>query len=122
MKRIVLAALLSSAAFSGMARADTVILAHAQPPGNPRSLTSTSANVIQMTANSQGATAQIVPELNVIGLPFLFGDAPTAWSVIDGDIKAMIDEAPLLASTGRPLGPVPAPLRPARAVRPTRCR
>ena len=126
MKRIVLAALLSSAAFSGMARADTVILAHAQPPGNPRSLaadffaekvaacsngnitvsvagaatmgddvealTSTSANVIQLTANSQGATAQIVHELNVIGLPFLFQDAPTAWAVIDGEIKAMIDE------------------------------
>ena len=126
MKRIALAVLLCSAALSGMAHADTVILAHAQPPGNPRSLaadffaekvaacsdgnitvnvagaatmgddvealTSTSANVIQMTANSQGATAQIVPELNVIGLPFLFPDAPAAWSAIDGDIRGMIDE------------------------------
>ncbi len=126
MNRSILGAILCSTVFAGAASADTVILAHAQPPGNPRSLaadffaekvaacsegrievnvagaatmgddvealTSTSANVIQITANSQGATAQIIPELNVIGLPFLFADAPSAWKVIDGEIKAQIDE------------------------------
>jgi TRAP-type transport system periplasmic protein len=126
MKHTVLAALLSTAALSCAAHADEIILAHAQPPGNPRSLaadffaeklaectgggitvsvagsstmgddvealTSASANVIQIAANSQGATAQIIPELNVIGLPFLFGDAPTAWAAIDGEIKDIIDE------------------------------
>lgn len=126
MKSAVLAAILGSVAFGGIASADEIILAHAQPPGNPRSmaadffaekvaactegritvnvagaatmgddveaLTSTAANVIQITANSQGATAQIVPELNVIGLPFLFADAPSAWQAIDGDIKGKIDE------------------------------
>ncbi|WP_410218477.1 TRAP transporter substrate-binding protein [Paracoccus sp. (in: a-proteobacteria)] len=126
MKRTLTAALLSSAALSGMAHAETIILAHAQPPGNPRSLaadlfaeklsectnggitvsvagsstmgddvealTSASANIIQIAANSQGATAQIIPELNVIGLPFLFEDAPTAWAAIDGEIKDIIDE------------------------------
>ncbi|WP_235933153.1 TRAP transporter substrate-binding protein [Paragemmobacter ruber] len=45
-----------------------------------------------MTANSQWATGQIVPEINAIGLPFLFADAPTAWRVLDGDAGAMIDE------------------------------
>lgn len=126
MNRTILGAILCSTVFASVATAETVILAHAQPPGNPRSLaadffaekvaacsegrievsvagaatmgddvealTSTSANVIQMTANSQGATAQIIPELNVIGLPFLFPDAPSAWKVIDGPIKAQIDE------------------------------
>ncbi|UFM66984.1 TRAP transporter substrate-binding protein (plasmid) [Paracoccus sp. MA] len=126
MNRTILGAILSGTVFAGAAAADTIILAHAQPPGNPRSLaaeffaeklsactqgritvnvagaatmgddvealTSTSANVIQITANSQGATAQIVPELNVIGLPFLFADAPSAWKAIDGEIKAQIDE------------------------------
>lgn len=126
MKRILIATLLSSAALSGMAQADTIILAHAQPPGNPRSLaadffaqalsectgggitvnvagsstmgddvealTSASANIIQIAANSQGATAQIIPELNVIGLPFLFEDAPSAWAAIDGEIRDVIDE------------------------------
>lgn len=126
MTRSILGAILCSVALAGVASADTIILAHAQPPGNPRALaadlfaeklaacsegritvnvagaatmgddvealTSASANVIQITANSQGATAQIVPELNVIGLPFLFADAPSAWKAIDGDIKARIDE------------------------------
>lgn len=55
-------------------------------------LTSTASGVIQMTANSQGATGQIVPEINAIGLPFLFSDAPTAWRVLDGEVGAMIDE------------------------------
>lgn len=125
MKRILIATLLSSAALSATAQADTIILAHAQPPGNPRSLaadffaerlsdctgggitvnvagsstmgddvealTSASANIIQIAANSQGATAQIIPELNVIGLPFLFEDAPSAWAAIDGEIKDIID-------------------------------
>lgn len=55
-------------------------------------LTSTASGVIQLTANSQGATGQIVPEINAIGLPFLFADAPTAWRVLDGEVGAMIDE------------------------------
>lgn len=55
-------------------------------------LTSTASGVIQITANSQGATGQIVPEINAIGLPFLFSDAPTAWRVLDGDVGTLIDE------------------------------
>lgn len=55
-------------------------------------LTSTASGVIQITANSQGATGQIVPELNAVGLPFLFADAPTAWRALDGQVGAMIDE------------------------------
>lgn len=54
-------------------------------------LTSTSAGIVQITANSQGATGQIVPEINLVGLPFLFSDSPTAWRVLDGDVGAMID-------------------------------
>jgi TRAP-type transport system periplasmic protein len=54
-------------------------------------LTSAASGVIQLTANSQGATGQIVPEINALGLPFLFADAPSAWRVMDGDVGAMID-------------------------------
>ncbi|WP_128253763.1 TRAP transporter substrate-binding protein [Falsirhodobacter deserti] len=126
MKKLLATTLLVSVALSGAASAETIILAHAQPPGNPRALaanffaehldqctegritvnvadsatmgddvealTSVAAGVIQITANSQGATAQIVPELNVIGLPFLFADAPSAWKVMDGEYKDEIDE------------------------------
>ncbi len=55
-------------------------------------LTSATAGIIQVTANSQGAMSQIVPEVGLIGLPFLFKDLPSAWAVLDGDVGAMIDE------------------------------
>ncbi|MEC5292426.1 TRAP transporter substrate-binding protein [Aurantimonas sp. C2-6-R+9] len=55
-------------------------------------LTSAQAGVIQVTANSQGAMSQIVPEVGLLGLPFLFKDLPSAWTILDGDIGKMIDE------------------------------
>lgn len=54
-------------------------------------LTSVSAGIIQVTANSQGAMSQIVPEIGLLGLPFLFADLPSAWAVLDGDVGAMLD-------------------------------
>ncbi|RDD64172.1 TRAP transporter substrate-binding protein [Thalassococcus profundi] len=55
-------------------------------------LTSATAGVIQVTANSQGAMSQIVPEIGLLGLPFLFEDLPTAWAVLDGEVGDMIDQ------------------------------
>ena len=55
-------------------------------------LTSASAGIIQITANSQGAMSQIVPEIGLLGLPFLFNDLPTAWKVLDGEVGDMLDE------------------------------
>lgn len=49
-------------------------------------LTSAQAGVIQMSANSQGAMAQIVPEVGMLGLPFLFNDEVTVWRVLDGPV------------------------------------
>lgn len=54
-------------------------------------LTSTAAGVINVTANSQGAMSQIVPEIGLIGLPFLFQDLETAWAVIDGEVGELLD-------------------------------
>lgn len=54
-------------------------------------LTSASAGIIQVSANSQGAMSQIVPEVALLGLPFLFQDLPTAWAVLDGEVGDMID-------------------------------
>ncbi|MBB3708893.1 TRAP transporter substrate-binding protein [Aminobacter aminovorans] len=71
----------------------TVNVAHSATMGDDvELLTSTAAGVIQLTPNSQGATGQIIPEINVIGLPFLFDDAPTAWRVLDGEVGKMLDE------------------------------
>ena len=55
-------------------------------------LTSATAGVINITANSQGPLSQIVPEIGLLGLPFLFKDLPTAWAVLDGEVGTMLDE------------------------------
>jgi len=72
--------------------ADTVNVAPSATLGNDvEMLTSATAGVIQVTANSQGAMSQIVPEIGLLGLPFLFKDLPTAWKVLDGEVGEMID-------------------------------
>lgn len=55
-------------------------------------LTSASAGVIHVTANSQGSMSQIVPEIGLLGLPFLFNDLPSAWKVLDGEVGDMLDK------------------------------
>lgn len=55
-------------------------------------LTSTAAGIINITANSQGPFAQIVPEAGTIGLPFLFDDVETAWDVLDGEVGELLDQ------------------------------
>lgn len=125
MKRLAVSLLMATTLVSPVF-AQNIILAHGNPPGNPRSegavkfgelvnacsngeltvtiadsasmgddvelLTSTASGIIQMTANSQGATGQIIPEVNAIGLPFLFADAPSAWAVLDGEVGDLIKE------------------------------
>lgn len=70
----------------------TVNVAPSATMGNDvEMLTSTAAGVINVTANSQGAMSQIVPEIGLIGLPFLFQDLETAWAVIDGEVGDLIN-------------------------------
>jgi len=54
-------------------------------------LLSAQSGVIQMTANSQGAMSQIVPEVGMLGLPFLFDSLPAAWRMLDGEVGDLID-------------------------------
>ncbi len=54
-------------------------------------ITSVQAGVINMTANSQGAFSQVVPEVGALGLPFLFAELPAAWAVLDGPIGEELD-------------------------------
>jgi len=46
-----------------------------------------------LSANSQGAMANIVPQANVFGLPFLFDSPQAAWEVVDGPIGDKVAEA-----------------------------
>lgn len=49
-------------------------------------LTSLRTGALDFTANSQGATSALLPELNILGLPFAFQDADTAYRVVDGPV------------------------------------
>ncbi|SFQ30133.1 TRAP transporter substrate-binding protein [Donghicola eburneus] len=72
---------------------DTVNHAPSATLGNDvEMLTSATAGVIQVSANSQGAMSQIVPEIGLLGLPFLFNDLPSAWEVLDGEAGDMLDQ------------------------------
>lgn len=66
-------------------------------------LTSLRTGVLGISANSQGATSAVVPELAALGLPFLFPDASTAVKVVSGPIGAKLEEK--FAAVGiQPLG------------------
>jgi tripartite ATP-independent transporter DctP family solute receptor len=54
-------------------------------------LTSLRTGALDLTANSQGAVSALVPELAVLGLPFLFEDADKAVTVLDGPVGAALE-------------------------------
>lgn len=71
----------------------TVKVAHSATLGDDRQmLKSVRLGTMQMTVNSDGPVAEIVPDLNAFGLPYLFSSLPQAWAVLDGEIGAGIAE------------------------------
>lgn len=64
-----------------------VKVAHSASLGDDRQmLKSVRLGTMHMTVNSDGPVAEIVPELNAFGLPYLFASLPQAWTVLDGKI------------------------------------
>src|SRR5918995_1070670 len=47
-------------------------------------LTAMRLGTLDMSLNAQGPLANIVPEVGVLSLPFLFKDVTAAWKVLDG--------------------------------------
>lgn len=47
---------------------------------------------LDLSISSQGALAGIVEEATLIGLPFLFDDATTAWQVLDGEVGQTLSD------------------------------
>lgn len=47
---------------------------------------------LDMTANTQGPVAAIVPEFNAFGMPFLFPDSAAAWRVLDGPVGQQLSK------------------------------
>jgi tripartite ATP-independent transporter DctP family solute receptor len=71
----------------------TVKIAHSATLGDDRQmLKSVRLGTMQMTVNSDGPVAEIVPELSAFGLPYLFSALPAAWEVLDGPIGQGIAE------------------------------
>lgn len=57
------------------------------------SLTNMRLGTLAFSTNSQGSTAGVVPEFNLIGLPFLFRDLQHAYTVVDGPVGDKLGEA-----------------------------
>lgn len=53
-------------------------------------ITSLRTGTLDMSANSQGATSSVVPELAALGLPFMFKDNNTAIKVLSGKIGDLL--------------------------------
>jgi len=65
----------------------TIKIAGSEQLGNDVAmLTSLRIGALDLTANSQGPAAGLVPEVAALGLPFLFSDAEAAYKVLNGPI------------------------------------
>lgn len=65
----------------------------AQYGDDVEALTQMRLGTLALSANSQGTTSGIVEEFAAVGLPFMFKDLETAWTVLDGDVGQQLDEA-----------------------------
>ena len=64
-----------------------VQVAHSAQLGDDAAMvTALRSGTLDMSANSQGAMANVVPEYAALGLPFLFPDIQKAWQLLDGPI------------------------------------
>lgn len=62
-------------------------VAHSAQLGDDAAMiTALRSGTLDISANSQGAMANVVPEYAALGLPFLFSDIQKAWQLLDGPI------------------------------------
>ncbi|MEN9539266.1 MAG: hypothetical protein RLZZ126_1501 [Pseudomonadota bacterium] len=60
---------------------------------DPAQITAVRSGALDITANSQGAFANVVPEYAAFGMPFLFADLASAWKLLDGPVgKELADK------------------------------
>ncbi|AVL70892.1 C4-dicarboxylate ABC transporter [Oligella urethralis] len=65
----------------------------AQYGDDTETLTNLRLGTIAFSANSQGTTSTVVPEIALIGLPFLFKDLDHAYQVVDSEVGEEIKKA-----------------------------
>ena len=62
-------------------------VAHSSQLGDDAAMiTALRSGTLDMSANSQGAIANVVPEYAALGLPFLFKDIQSAWKLLDSPV------------------------------------
>jgi TRAP-type transport system periplasmic protein len=62
-------------------------VAHSAQLGDDAAMiTALRSGTLDISANSQGAMANVVPEYAALGLPFLFSDVQKAWQLLDGPV------------------------------------
>ncbi len=71
----------------------TIKIAGSEQLGNDVAmLTALRTGALDLTANSQGPAAGLVPEIAVLGLPFLFQDSTAAYKVLNGPVGKELDK------------------------------
>ncbi len=67
-------------------RIEVQVAPSAQLGDDAAMLTALRTGALDLSANSQGAVANAVPEYAAFGMPFLFAGLPQAWKVLDGPL------------------------------------
>ena len=67
-------------------RIEVTVAPSAQLGDDAAMVTALRTGALDISANSQGAVANTVPEYAAFGLPFLFSDLPQAWKILDGAV------------------------------------
>lgn len=74
-------------------RIDVQVAPSAQLGDDAAMVTALRTGALDLTANSQGALANAVPEYAAFGMPFLFANLEQAWRVLDGPLgKELADK------------------------------
>lgn len=67
-------------------RIEVQVAPSAQLGDDAAMVTALRTGALDMSANSQGALANAVPEYAAFGMPFLFANLPQAWKLLDGPL------------------------------------
>jgi tripartite ATP-independent transporter DctP family solute receptor len=73
-------------------RIEVQVAPSAQLGDDAAMVTALRTGALDMSANSQGAVANAVPEFAAFGMPFLFSSLPQAWKVLDGPLGKELAE------------------------------
>lgn len=73
-------------------RIEVTVAPSAQLGDDATMVTALRTGTLDISANSQGAVANVVPEYAAFGMPFLFSDLPQAWKIMDGPVGKELAE------------------------------